>query len=36
MNIIDILILIVIGVSVIFGMYRGFINGVLSESARYG
>ena len=36
MNIIDILILIVIGVSVIFGMYRGFINGVLSVAALIG
>lgn len=36
MNIIDILILIVIAVSVIFGMYRGFISGVLSVAALIG
>ena len=36
MNIIDILILIIIGVSVIFGMYRGFISGVLSVAALIG
>ena len=36
MNIIDILILIVLGVSVIFGMYRGFISGVLSVAALIG
>jgi len=30
MNIIDILILSIIAVSIIFGMYRGFINGILS------
>ena len=36
MNIIDILILIVIGASVIFGMYRGFISGVLSVAALIG
>lgn len=33
MNIIDILILIIIGVNVIFGMHRGFISGVLSVAA---
>ena len=36
MNIIDILVLIVLGVSVIFGMYRGFISGVLSVAALLG
>lgn len=36
MNIIDILILIIIGASVIFGMYRGFISGVLSMAALIG
>lgn len=36
MNIIDILILIVLAVSVIFGMYRGFISGVLSLAALIG
>lgn len=36
MNIIDILILIVLGVSVILGMYRGFISGVLSVAALIG
>ena len=36
MNIIDILILTVIGVSVVFGMYRGFISGVLSVAALIG
>ncbi|MBQ7053488.1 MAG: CvpA family protein [Clostridia bacterium] len=36
MNIIDILILIVLGVSVIYGMYRGFISGVLSVAALIG
>ena len=36
MNIIDILILIIIGVSVIFGMHRGFISGVLSVAALIG
>ena len=36
MNIIDILVLIVIGVSVVFGMYRGFISGVLSVAALIG
>ena len=36
MNIIDILILIVLGVSVVFGMYRGFISGVLSVAALIG
>ena len=36
MNIIDILVLIVIGVSVIFGMHRGFISGVLSVAALIG
>ena len=33
MNIIDIMILVVLGVSVIFGMHRGFISGVLSLAA---
>ena len=36
MNIIDILILIIIGASVILGMYRGFISGVLSVAALIG
>ncbi len=36
MNIIDILILVVLGVSVIFGMHRGFISGVLSVAALIG
>ena len=36
MNIIDILILIIIGVSVIYGMHRGFISGVLSVAALMG
>jgi len=36
MNIIDILILIIIGVSVIYGMHRGFISGVLSVAALIG
>lgn len=36
MNIIDIMILVVLGVSVIFGMYRGFISGVLSVAALIG
>lgn len=36
MNIIDIFILVVLAVSVIFGMYRGFINGVLSVAALIG
>ena len=36
MNIIDILILTIIGVSVVFGMYRGFISGVLSVAALIG
>ncbi|MBR5303039.1 MAG: CvpA family protein [Clostridia bacterium] len=36
MNIIDILVLIVIGVSVIFGMHRGFISSVLSMAALMG
>ena len=36
MNIIDILVLIVIGVSVIYGMYRAFISGVLSLAALIG
>ena len=36
MNIIDILIFAVLGVSVIFGMYRGFISGVLSVAALIG
>lgn len=36
MNIIDIVILVVLGVSVVFGMYRGFISGVLSLAALIG
>jgi len=36
MNIIDILILIIIGVSIVFGMHRGFISGVLSVAALIG
>lgn len=36
MNIMDIVILAVLGVSVIFGMYRGFISGVLSVAALIG
>ena len=36
MNIIDILVLIIIGVSVIYGMHRGFISGVLSVAALIG
>ena len=36
MNIMDIVILTVLGVSVIFGMYRGFISGVLSVAALIG
>ena len=36
MNVIDILVLVVIAVSVIFGMYRGFISGVLSVAALIG
>lgn len=36
MNIIDIVILAVLGVSVVFGLYRGFINGVLSMAALIG
>ena len=36
MNIIDILILVALGVSVVFGMYRGFISGVLSVAALIG
>ncbi len=36
MNIIDIVILAVLAVSVIFGMYRGFISGVLSVAALIG
>lgn len=36
MNIIDILILVVLGASVILGMYRGFISGVLSVAALIG
>lgn len=36
MNIIDICILIVLGVSVVFGLYRGFISGVLSVGALIG
>ena len=35
-NIIDICILIVLGVSVVFGLYRGFISGVLSVAAVIG
>ena len=36
MNIIDIMILVVLGVSVLFGMYRGFISGVLSLAGLIG
>ena len=36
MNIIDIMILVVLGISVIFGMHRGFISGVLSMAALIG
>ena len=36
MNIIDILILAVLGISVLFGLYRGFISGVLSVAALIG
>lgn len=36
MNIIDIVILIVLAVSVLFGMHRGFISGVLSVAALIG
>jgi len=36
MNIIDIIILAVLGVSVVFGLYRGFISGVLSVAALIG
>ena len=36
MNIIDIVILVVLGISVILGMYRGFISGVLSVAALIG
>ena len=36
MNIIDIAILAVLAVSIIFGMYRGFISGVLSVAALIG
>jgi len=36
MNIIDIMILVVLAVSVVFGMYRGFISGVLSLAALVG
>ncbi len=36
MNVIDILVLVVIAVSVIFGMHRGFISGVLSVAALIG
>ncbi len=36
MNIIDIMILVVLGVSVLFGMYRGFISGVLSLAGLVG
>ena len=35
-NIIDICILVVLGVSVVFGLYRGFISGVLSVAAVIG
>lgn len=35
-NLIDILILTVLGVSVVFGLYRGFISGVLSVAAVIG
>ena len=36
MNIVDILILVILGVSIVFGMYRGFISGVLSVAALIG
>lgn len=36
MNIIDIVILVVLAVSVIYGLYRGFISGVLSVAALIG
>lgn len=36
MNIIDIIILAVLGVSVVFGLYRGFISGVMSVAALVG
>lgn len=36
MNIIDIIILVVLAMSVIFGMHRGFISGVLSVAALIG
>lgn len=36
MNIIDIIILVVLGVSVLFGMHRGFISGVLSLAGLIG
>lgn len=36
MNIVDVLILIVLAVSVIYGLHRGFINGVLSVAALVG
>lgn len=36
MNILDIVILAVIGVSIVFGLYRGFISGVLSVAALIG
>ena len=36
MNIIDIVILAVLGVSVVYGLYRGFISGVLSVAALIG
>ena len=36
MNILDIIILAVLGVSVVFGLYRGFISGVLSVAALIG
>ena len=36
MNIIDIAILAVLAVSVLYGMYRGFISGVLSVAALIG
>ena len=36
MNIIDIVILAVLAVSVVYGLYRGFISGVLSVAALIG
>lgn len=36
MNIIDIIILVVLAISVIYGLYRGFISGVLSVAALIG